>query len=162
MKVPLSADPEFTVPIHITATNQGGASSSDYSGAPASLTFNSGKMEKTVSFSSVSDSVEDDGESVKLAFGTLPGSVSAGTTGEATVAITDNDDPQVLITFEQILHRGRGQQRQRQGVVERRPGAHGHHPHHQDQPMGAGPQPTTRVFRVPSPSISETQRSRSP
>ena len=49
--VRLSADPDRTVAIPITTTNQGGASDADYSGVPASLTFKSGETFKTFSFS---------------------------------------------------------------------------------------------------------------
>ena len=79
MTVILSTDPERSVTIPITTTNQGGASSSDYSGVPASLTFNSGETEKSFTFNATDDSVDDDGESVLLGFGTLPTGVSAGT-----------------------------------------------------------------------------------
>ena len=48
--VTLSADPERTVTIPITKTDQDGASSADYSGVPASVTFNSGDTEKTFTF----------------------------------------------------------------------------------------------------------------
>ena len=41
VKVTLNADPERTVTIPITKANQGGASSVDYSGVPANVTFNS-------------------------------------------------------------------------------------------------------------------------
>ena len=40
--VTLSADPERTVEVPITTTNQGGATSADYSGVPASVTFDAG------------------------------------------------------------------------------------------------------------------------
>ena len=43
--VTLSADPERTVVIPITATTQGGAGSTDYSGVPQSVTFNAGQVE---------------------------------------------------------------------------------------------------------------------
>ena len=61
--VTLSADPERTVVIPLTATGQGGV---DYSG-----TFGSG--DTTFVFTAETDTVDDDGESVKLSFGaTLP------------------------------------------------------------------------------------------
>ena len=41
--VSLSADPERTVEVPVTKTNQGGATAADYSGVPASVTFNSGR-----------------------------------------------------------------------------------------------------------------------
>ncbi len=101
VKVKLSADPERTVTVPITKANQGGATSADYSGVPASVTFNSGDTEKTFTFSATSDTVDDDGESVKLTFGTLPTGVTEGTTKEATVSITDDDVPSVTVSFEQ-------------------------------------------------------------
>ena len=72
VKVTLSEDPEQTVTIPLTATDQGGASSSDYSGVPANVVFNAGETEKEFTFSAASDSDNDDGESVKLTFGSLP------------------------------------------------------------------------------------------
>ena len=104
--VTLSADPERSVTIPITKTNQGGASDTDYSGVPSGLTFNSGETEKSFSFAATQDTDDDDDESVKLAFGTLPTGVSAGTNSEATVNITDDDVPAVTVSYEQPkLHR---------------------------------------------------------
>ena len=102
--VTLNADPERTVTIPITATDQGGASGGDYSGVPASIEFNSGDTEKEITFVAASDSENDDGESVKLGFGALPTGVSAGTTNEATVSITDDDVPSVTASFEQSTY----------------------------------------------------------
>ena len=64
----LSADPERTVTIPVTAAGQDGATSSDYS-VPNSVVFNSGDTEKNLSFQATQDSVDDDGESVKQGFG---------------------------------------------------------------------------------------------
>ena len=100
--VTLNADPERTVIIPITTTDQGGASSSDYSGVPANVTFVPGDTEETITFSATQDQDNDDGESVKLTFGnTLPTGVSAGNTDEAVVSITDDDVPSVSVSFEQ-------------------------------------------------------------
>ena len=102
VKVTLNANPERTVIIPITTTDQDGASSSDYSGVPASVTFNAGDTEVDINFTASSDSVDDDGESVKLTFGnTLPAGVSAGNTDEAVVTITDDDVSSVEVSFEQ-------------------------------------------------------------
>ena len=46
--VRLSADPERTVEIPLTATNLGGASNGDYSGVPAEVTFTSGETRADV------------------------------------------------------------------------------------------------------------------
>ena len=94
VKVTLSADPERTVTVPLTKTERGGASSADYSGVPANLTFVPGDTEETISFTATQDTLDDDDESVKLTFGnTLPTGVSASGTTEATVSITDDDSP---------------------------------------------------------------------
>ena len=91
--VTLSADPERTVVIPLTATEQG-ASSADYSGVPASVTFASDETEQTITFSATQDEEDDDGEKVLFTFGALPTEVSAGTTAATTVTITDDDEHQ--------------------------------------------------------------------
>ena len=98
--VTLSADPEREVVIPLTATGQGGATSTDYSGVPADVTFPSGETEKSFVFGATQDDDDDDGESVVLGFGTLPGRVSEGTPDQATVSITDDDDPVVSVSIE--------------------------------------------------------------
>ena len=105
--VTLSADPERTVVIPITHTPQSGADSpADYSGVPTSVTFNTGQMSQTITFTATQDDVDDDGESVKLAIGTtLPSGVSLGATNETTVSITDDDDPQVAVSFDRASYR---------------------------------------------------------
>ena len=101
IKVTLNRDPERTVTVPIATMEQGGATSADFSGVPASVTFNAEDTEQTFTFSATEDSVDDDGESVKLAFGsTLPAGVAAGSPAETTVAINDDDDPEVTVNFE--------------------------------------------------------------
>ena len=98
--VTLSADPERTVEVRITATNQGGATAADYSGVPASVTFDAGDTSQPITFAATQDTEDDDGESVKLGFGTtLPARVSPGSPSETTVSITDDDDPGVTVSF---------------------------------------------------------------
>ena len=106
IKVILSADPERSVTVPISRTNQGGATDGDYSGvaANASVTFNSDETEKIITFTATNDSVDDDGESVLLGFGTLPTGVSLGINGESTVNITDNDVPSVTVRYEQASY----------------------------------------------------------
>ena len=98
--VTLSADPERTVTIPLTAAGQGGASSGDYSGVPASVTFDSGEISRTFTFSATQDDVDDDGESVQLGFGVLPTGVSTGGTATSTVTITDDDAAAGKVTLE--------------------------------------------------------------
>ena len=102
VKVQLSVDPGLTVAIPLTTTNQGGATSADYSGVPASVTFQSGDTEKSFIFTAADDTVDDDDERVKLGFGTLPSNITAGTTSETTISIRDNDDPAVTVGFELV------------------------------------------------------------
>ena len=104
VKLTLSEDPEMPVTVPLTKTGQGGATSSDYSGVPASVTFNAGETEKEFTFRAEQDTEDDDGESVKLTFGTLPSGVTAGDDDEATVSITDDDDPAVTVSFEKEVH----------------------------------------------------------
>ena len=66
---------------------------------PPSVTFAGGETEKTVTITAIQDTDNDDGESVKLGFGTLPDRVTAGTTAETTVSITDDDVPDVKVSF---------------------------------------------------------------
>ena len=102
VEVGLSADPERQVVVPITATGQDGASDSDYSGVPGSVTFTRGDRSESFTFTAADDTVDDDGESVRLGFpATLPDRVSAGTNATATVNIEDDDDPEVAVSFAQ-------------------------------------------------------------
>ena len=96
--VTLSADPERSVAIPITTTNQGTATDADYSGVPLEVTFQSGDTEVTFTFTATDDPVDDDGEWMKMTFGALSAGVSEGTTTEATVSITDNDVSEVTVS----------------------------------------------------------------
>ena len=98
--VTLSADPERTVTIPITKANQGTASDADYSGVPASVTFNNGDTSESFTFSATQDTIDDDGESVQLGFGVLPTGVSTGGTATSTVSITDDDTAAGKVTLE--------------------------------------------------------------
>ena len=55
VKVKLSADPERTVEVPITATDRDGASSADYSGVPENVACASGNTSKTFEFSATTD-----------------------------------------------------------------------------------------------------------
>ena len=72
VKVVLSEDPKREVVVPLVVTNLDGASNSDYSGVPASVTFQSGETEQSFTFSATQDSDDDDDEGVGLRFGTLP------------------------------------------------------------------------------------------
>ena len=93
--VTLSDDPDQTVVIPITTTNRGTTADADYSGVPANVTFSAGgspgPRDQTFTVTTTDDRINDDGESLRLTFGTLPGSVTSTSRSAATVRITDDD-----------------------------------------------------------------------
>ena len=98
VEVTLSADPERAVVIPIEAANEGGASDSDYTGVPQSVTFDAGDTSKSFDLSAVEDNLAESGERVKLSFGALPADASSGTPVEAAVSINDRTQGQDLPT----------------------------------------------------------------
>ena len=94
----LSADPQRPLIIPVSAEDQSGATPADHK-PPGSVTFASGDMSQTLTFTPENDTVDDD-EKVKLSFGTpLPPGVTAGTTSSTVVSINDDDDPEVTVRF---------------------------------------------------------------
>ena len=89
--VNLSADPERSVTIPITAAGADGAGSGDYTLSDTSVTIDSGETSATFIVTATDDSVDDDGESVDLSFGTLPDAVSRGAQATASVSLVDDD-----------------------------------------------------------------------
>ena len=87
----------MTIPIDAAGAN--GATAGDYTLSANSVTIDSGDTSDTFTVTAVDDSVDDDGESVNLSFGTLPDEVSPGTQSTATVNLTDDDHPQVKVEF---------------------------------------------------------------
>ena len=64
VKVTLNAAPERSVQIPLTAIGQGGATIADYS-VPANVSFSATDTEKSITFTAVDDSDDDDGECVE-------------------------------------------------------------------------------------------------
>ena len=62
----------------------------DYSGVPATVDFQSGDTEKSFTFTAVQDSEDEEAETLTLGFGTMPESVSAGTTSSVLITIFDS------------------------------------------------------------------------
>ena len=105
VKVKLDRDPERQVVIPITRSNRGGASTQDYSGVPAMVTFESDETEQEIRFTATDDGVDDDGESVVIGFGSpLPSQVATGTPSSTTVTIVDDDNPNVTVNFEETSY----------------------------------------------------------
>ena len=133
----LSSDPERTIEIPLTFTEQGGASSADYSVIPDKVTFNSGETSQSFTFTATHDPVDDVDESVKLGFRSLPMGVTAGSTVEATVSITDDD---FTVSFEQASYFvAEGDSVAIKVILERRPARLADDPAHYHQP-GRGQQ----------------------
>ncbi|MCY3506087.1 MAG: cadherin-like beta sandwich domain-containing protein [Chloroflexi bacterium] len=99
VRVTLDSAASAQVDIPVSVTNQGGATSADYTTLPASVTINSGANLGTVTFTAVDDSAVESGESVRLSLGSLPPGYIAGSTNETVVNITDDDVVQVTVSF---------------------------------------------------------------
>ena len=94
VEVSLDLDPERTVVIPIEAANEDGATTADYSGVPQNVTFDGGETSKSFTFTAEADVVDDDGESVRLSFDTMPDArVSKGSPSEAMVTIRQDSTP---------------------------------------------------------------------
>ena len=98
--VDLSQAPSSTVTIPLATTHLGGATAADYTGVPASLTFQPGQTRRTFAVTAVDDTDNDDGESVRIRFGTLPSGFVAGAPVTATVALADDDGPVREVFFD--------------------------------------------------------------
>ena len=97
--VNLSAEPERTVTIPFDITHPSGGSSDDYTGAENSVTFNSTSTTESFTITITDDEIDDDDESVRIAFGSLPHRVLRGSPGETTINIEDDDNPIVSVRF---------------------------------------------------------------
>ena len=93
VSVELDATPGRSVTIPLVVTRVGGATTADYSGVPASVTFGANETRKTFTVMAVDDTTDDAGESLSIGFGTLPANVSAGS--PAVVALDDDDGSSV-------------------------------------------------------------------
>ena len=93
VQVKLTSAPASAVTVPVTHTPQGATSSTAYSGVPANVMFSAIETSKSFTFTATQDTVDDDGKSVLLTFGTLPATVQTGTTIQSTVTITDDDVP---------------------------------------------------------------------
>ena len=78
-----AADRRVEVPLVVTP--QGGATSQDYDGVPASIVFEVGATVVTLQVTAPADQENDPGKSIVLGFGDLPEAVSAGDPSATTV-----------------------------------------------------------------------------
>ena len=90
--VRLSAAPLRPIAIPLESSPAAGASTDDYDDVPFEVRFGAGDTARTFTVTAVDDGVDDDGETVELAFGDiLPAGVGVGSPGAATVRLADND-----------------------------------------------------------------------
>ena len=102
--VRLNKDPQRTVAIPLVATPQDGAEPADYE-PPQDVTFSAGEIVKEITVTATDDDIDDDGESVRLGFGSRPpDGVTVGSPDTVTIAILDNDDPWVRVSFVQTSY----------------------------------------------------------
>ena len=99
VEVTLSADPQRTVTIPLSVTAGGGAVEADYDVSVDAVTFDAGETSATFTVTANDDMVDDDDESITIAFGTLPTGVTATSPDTTTVSLADNDDPAVTVQF---------------------------------------------------------------
>ena len=91
--VDLSTAPTAPVTILLTKEHLGGATGTDYSGVPPSVTFTTEQTQRTFTVTATDDSVDDEGESLLLGFGPLPDGFAPGSPATARVTLMDNDMP---------------------------------------------------------------------
>ena len=156
VRVLLSAEPERPVVVQLTAVEQGDATSEDYSGPPASVTFDPEETEQTFTFNASADDTYEDGESVLFGLAELPERVQAGAIAETTVVISDDDLPQVSVSFDVRSYTATEGGRIRVSLrLSSDSEAHGHHPHHADEP---GRRHGQRPFRGSAESDLRSRR----
>ena len=104
--VELSAASAKTVTVNYATSDDTAMAGSDYTTASGSLSFSAGDTSKTVSVTISDDSIDEDDETFKF---TLSGESNATIDdGEATVTITDDDDPPELSVGDETVAEGGG------------------------------------------------------
>ena len=90
VKVQLDTEPGGSLVIPLTVTSTDGAWPHDYT-LPASVTFTSNQTEQTFTITAVDDMVDENNETLTLAFGELPPGAREGVRVSATVTLADDD-----------------------------------------------------------------------
>jgi hypothetical protein len=98
VSIQLSREPESIVTVPITVTPEGDATAADYSIDPVNVTFSVGQTVGEFTFSATQDDQDDDGDSVALGVGELPGGVTIGATATSRVSILDDDERGVIVS----------------------------------------------------------------
>ena len=99
----LSADPERTLEVALTAAPASGAQAEDYNVSTETVTFSSGETTREVTVAAQDDAVDDDGETVTLGFaGPLPEGVTIGSPATTEVTLADNDTRGVRLSRDSV------------------------------------------------------------
>ena len=101
IEVTVSPATDRRVEVPLVVVPKGGATDEDYSGVPASLVFEEGESQGTISVKVLADEVDDPGESIVLSFGELPAAVMAGDPAVATVTLEDKGLVELTVSFGQ-------------------------------------------------------------
>ena len=94
---------DLVIPVETADVVGGATAGSDYTALSRNVTFGAGatgvELRQTVSITILDDNLDEDSETFRVSFGTLPaGRVAAGTDDEVTVTITDDDVPEVTFS----------------------------------------------------------------
>ena len=97
---PADGNPQQPVTIPLLVTHMGGATTEDYEGLPASVTFGVGESEADFDLRAIPDQTKEIGEGLRLDFGALPPGVTKGTWGPyEIIEFLDEIRPWVTASF---------------------------------------------------------------
>ena len=116
--VGLDQKPERPVTVPLTLTYNGDGTAEDFTAdlpwddmdhnLPTSVVFTDTDTETDTeivfTLNAVDDTEDDDDESLTIGFGTLPSKVLPGSPAQTTIAIIDDDDPEVTVSFEHAAY----------------------------------------------------------
>ena len=103
INVNISPAADRRVEVPLVVTTQGGATSLDYDGVPASIVFEVGATVVTFQVTASADQEDDPGKSIVLGFGDLPEAVSEGDPSETTVKFTQQRSAEQFSASMKIL-----------------------------------------------------------
>ena len=95
----LAEAPTASVTVPLVAAPGAGLDSNDYSGVPASVTFNAGETSKSFEVTAEQDTDDEPDERLTLSLGLLPHPYIPGTPREFVLTVVDDDHPIVSATF---------------------------------------------------------------
>ena len=88
IEVAVSPAADRRVEVPLVVASKGGATDEDYRGVPATLVFEDGESQGTISVEVLADEVNDPGEGIVLRLGELPAAISGGEFPQTTVNFT--------------------------------------------------------------------------